>query len=207
MPSTIVTDKAKEVFGSLQQQLQGHAKDKAERIWSISSHCHFNHGFQFNSQSTAMQYTKQKTIGGRAWASIKLTNEPQEKALVLWANSSLGLLLHWWHANKQQAGRGNIGVSALESLPVLDVTKLSEEQLNIAVVIFDDMKRKELRPINEIANDAVRAELDTRLATEVLGFPPELVAEDGPLALLKQKLGLEPSINGGKKSKSVYMGN
>ncbi len=60
------------------------------------------------------------------------------------------------------------------------------------------MKHKELRPVNEIAKDVVRAEIDTRLATEVLGFPPDLVALDGPLALLRQKLALEPSIAGSK---------
>jgi hypothetical protein len=174
------------------------AQEKSKRIWAISSHCHFNHDFRFNSQSTAMQFTSRKTIGGRAWPSIKLDGAEQEKALTLWANSTFGLLLHWWHANKQQAGRGSIGVSALESLPVLDVTKLSKDALCKAVAIFDEMKHKELRPVNEIAQDSVRAEIDTRLATEVLGFPPELAAPDGPLALLRQKLALEPSINGGK---------
>ncbi|MDD5082239.1 MAG: hypothetical protein PHU08_02575 [Dehalococcoidales bacterium] len=173
---------------------------KAARIWAMASHCHFNRDFQFNAQSTAMQFTSKKTIGGRAWPSITLANAEQEKALVLWANSSLGLLLHWWHANKQQAGRGSIGVSALGSLPVLDVTKLSAEALSKAVAIFDDLKHKELRPVNEIAQDAVRAEIDTRLATEVLGFPPELTAPDGPIALLRQKLALEPSIAGTKVS-------
>jgi hypothetical protein len=174
------------------------AREKADRIWEISSHCHFNHDFRFNSQSTAMQFTSKKTIGGRAWPSIKLATVEYEKALVLWGNSSFGLLLHWWHANKQQAGRGSIGVSALASLPVLDVTKLSGEALARMVAIFDDMKYKELRPINELAQDTVRAEIDTRLATEVLGFSPELVAPDGPLALLRQKLALEPSITGSK---------
>jgi hypothetical protein len=171
---------------------------KADKIWAISSNCHFNTDFRFNSQSTAMQFTKKKTIGGRAWPSIKLANAEQEKALVLWANSSLGLLLHWWYANKQQAGRGSIGIMALESLPILDVTKLSIEALAKAVAIFDDLKHKELRPVNEIAQDAVRVEIDTRLTTEVLGFPPQLVAPDGPLALLRQKLTLEPSIAGSK---------
>jgi len=174
------------------------AREKAGRIWEISSHCHFNRDFRFNSQSTAMQFTNKKTIGGRAWPSIKLATIEHEKALVLWGNSSLGILLHWWHANKQQAGRGSIGVSALASLPVLDVTKLSGEALAKMVAIFDDTKYKELRPVNEIARDAVRAEIDTELAMEVLGFPPELVAPDGPLALLRQKLALEPSITGSK---------
>jgi hypothetical protein len=140
-------------------------------------------------------------MGGRAWPSIKLDSVEQEKALVLWSNSSLGLLLRWWHGNKQQAGRGSIGVSALALLPVLDVTKLSKEALVKAAAIFDEMKHKELRPVNEIAQDTVRAEIDTRLATEVLGFSNELVASDGPLALLRQKLALEPSITGSKQLK------
>jgi hypothetical protein len=174
------------------------ARDKVDRIWAISSHCHFNRDFRFNSQSTAMQFTSRRTIGGRAWPSISLNSADYEKALTLWANSSLGLLLHWWHANKQQAGRGSIGVSALDSLPVLDVTKLSKKTLSKAVAIFEDMKHRELRPVNEITGDSVRWELDVRLATEVLGFPSGLVKPDGPLALLRQKLALEPSISGGK---------
>jgi len=174
------------------------AQDKAVRIWATASHCHFNVDFRFNSQSTGMQFTSRKAMGGRAWPSIKLGSVEQEKALVLWSNSSFGLLLRWWHGNKQQAGRGSIGVSALALLPVLDVTKLSGEALAKMVAIFDDMKHKELRPVNEIAQDAVRAEIDTRFAMEVLGFPPELAAPDGPLALLRQKLALEPSITGSK---------
>jgi len=175
-------------------------KKKAVKIWATASHCHFNADFRFNSQSTAMQFTSKKTIGGTAWPSIGLANADQEKVLTLWGNSTLGILLHWWHANKQQAGRGRIGVAALASLPILDVTKLSKDALAKAVSIFDEMKDKGLLPVNEIAQDAVRAAIDTRLATEVLGFPPELVAPDGPLALLRQKLALEPSIAGSKLS-------
>ena len=145
-----------------------------------------------------MQFTSRRTIGGRAWPSIGLNSVDEEKALTLWANSSLGILLHWWHANKQQAGRGSIGVSALGSLAILDVATLSKEALSKAVAIFKDMKHRELRPVNEIEHDTVRQELDVRMTTEVLGFPSELVAPDGPLALLRQKLALEPSITGGK---------
>ena len=173
-------------------------RDKADRIWETASHCHFNRDFRFNSQSTAMQFASSRTIGGHAWPSINLNTPEQEKALIVWANSSLGLLLHWWHANKQQAGRGRIGVSALGSLPVLDVTTLSKEALSKAVAIFEDIKHRELRPINEIGHDPVRRELDVRMTTEVIGFLPELVAPNAPLALLRQKLALEPSITGGK---------
>ncbi len=125
------------------------AQEKASTILATASHCHFNRDFRFNSQSTAMQFTAIKTIGGMAWPSIILSNAEQEKTLTLWGNSTFGLLLHWWHVNKQQSGRGRSGVSALTSLPVLDVTKLSKDALSRAVAIFDDMKHRELRPVNE----------------------------------------------------------
>jgi hypothetical protein len=82
---------------------------------------------------------------------------------------------------------------------VLDVTRLTEEALAKLTAIFDDIKHKELCPVNEIALDDVWAEIDTKLATEVLGCPPGLVVLNGPLALLRQKLAFEPSITGLKK--------
>jgi len=108
--------------------------------------------------------------------------------------------LHWWQANKQQAGRGSIGVTGLADLPVLDVSKLTAESLTKTVDIFDNLKHKELRPINEIDMDSIRHEIDTRLFTEILGFPAELVEPGGPLDLVRKKLALEPSIAGGKIS-------
>jgi hypothetical protein len=172
--------------------------EKVASVWATASHCHFNRDFQFNSQSTGMQFTHRKTIGGRAWLSIQLASTQLEKALVLWANTTLGLLLHWWHANKQQSGRGNIGKATLASLPVLDVTALSPQQVERAVKIFDDLATKKLLPLHEIEHDPVRRELDTSFAREVLGMPDAVTAPGGPLELLRMKLGREPSVRGGK---------
>jgi len=116
----------------------------------------------------------------------------------LWGNSTFGLFIYWWHANKQQAGRGSILTTTLESLPVLDVAALTKTALSKAVATFDEMKHRDLKPFNEIDRDPVRAELDYRLANEVLGFPNRLLENDGPLDLLRRKLALEPSITGGK---------
>ncbi len=55
-----------------------------------------------------------------------------------------------------------------------------------------------LKPINEIAQDPVRAAINERLASEVLDFPPEITAPDGPMSLLRQKLAIEPSVAGSK---------
>ena len=172
---------------------------KVENIWDTASHCHFNRDFRFNSQSTGMQFTPRKTIGGRAWLSISLSSVEQEKALVVWANTSLGLLLHWWHANKQQSGRGSIGRSPLQTLPILDVTDLEPEPLAEAVKLFDAMSKQPLLPLHEIDRDPVRKKLDEAFARNVLKLPESILTSGGPLELLRKKLSREPSIRGSKK--------
>jgi hypothetical protein len=171
---------------------------KVATIWATASHCHFNHNFRFNSQSTAMQFTPRQTIGGRAWISIRLQKAEEEKALVVWSNTTFGLLLHWYHANKQQAGRGDIGRTALGHLPVLDVTALTPKRLKAASTIFDDFNAQQLRPLNELDKDTVRQELDARFAVEVLGLTAAAVQAGGPVELVRMKLAQEPSIRGGK---------
>ena len=141
---------------------------KVRKIWDAASHCHFNHDFGFNSQSTAMQFTPRKTIGGRAWLSIKLSSVDQEKALVLWANTSLGLLLYWWHANKQQPGRGMIPKTALQTLPILDVTALEPKLLAEAVQLFDAMSGQPLLPLHEIDSDPVRKKIRRSICTKCI---------------------------------------
>lgn len=171
---------------------------KVKSIWKSASHCHFNQNFRFNSQSTGMQFTPRRTIGGRAWLSIRLPTIEHEKALVLWANTSLGLLLHWWHSNKQQPGRGNIGKSALQNLPILDVTTLTSSQLTEAVNLFEAMSGQWLLPMHQIEQDAVRKELDEKFAQNVLGLAAPIIAPGGPLEILRMKLSREPSIRGQK---------
>ena len=173
---------------------------KVASIWNTASHCHFNRDFRFNSQSTGMQFTPRKTIGGRAWLSIRLSSVDQEKALVLWANTSLGLLLHWWHANKQQSGRGSIGKSMLQTLPTLDVTDLEPKLLAEAVKLFDAMSEQPLLPLHELNRDPIRRELDEAFARNILRLSEPILASGGPLELLRMKLSQEPSIRGSKKA-------
>jgi integrase len=172
--------------------------ERSKSVWATASKCHCNLDFRFNSQSTAMQFTLRRTIGGRAWRSIQASSDQQEKALVVWANTSLGLLLRWWHSNKQQSGRGNLSKSTLQTLPVLDVPALAPPNFEAAVKIFDEMCHKQLRPIHEIDKDATRKELDERFGREVLGLPESILAPGGALEVLRMKLAQEPSIRGNK---------
>src|SRR5207253_187667 len=75
-----------------------------------------------------------------------------------------------WHSNKQQSGRGSIGKSALQTMPILDVTALTPAQLAEAVRLFEAMSGAALLPVHEMDHDPVRRALDERFGREVLGW-------------------------------------
>ncbi len=177
---------------------QSVVENKVTQVLQTASHCHSNLDFQFDAQSTSMQFTKRKTIGGRAWLSIQLPTEKHEKSLVAWANTTLGLLMFWWHSSKQQRRRGILTKTTLQTLPVLDVTALDADQLQRAAQIFDETCRLPLKPLHELDQDENRKLLDRRFYGEVLGLPDAVLADGGPLDILRKKLCREPSIRGKK---------
>ena len=112
---------------------EGRAKQgreaRAAEIWETRSHAHHNRDFRFNSQPLAVAFTEDRTIGGRAWPNVKFESRTHEIAYSLWGNSTLGLVSYWWHSSRQQAGRGSMPISSIRTMPTLDVTQLSGDQL------------------------------------------------------------------------------
>jgi hypothetical protein len=82
-------------------------------------------------------------------------------------------------------------------MPILDVTKLTQGQLDVAEVIFEDMKSSQLLPANEAYHDNSRQELDHRVLIDMLGLPRSVLE---PLDLLRLKWCSEPSVHGGKRT-------
>ncbi len=171
---------------------------RAAEIWDTRSHAHYSADFRFNSQPLSVAFTEDQTIGGTAWANLQFANRELEIAHTLWGNSTLGLLLYWWHSSRQQSGRGRMPITAIRTMPTLDVTSLSDAQLQTAETIFDEMRDREFLPANEAYRDDSRKELDRRVLTEMLGLPTTILA---PLDLLRLKWCSEPSVHGGKSTK------
>ena len=168
---------------------------RADEIWETRSHTHFNADFRFNSQPLQVAFTEDRTIGGSAWPNVQFERRELEVAHALWGNSTLGLLGFWWHASRQQTGRGRNTVTSIRTMPTLDVTKLSQDQLSIAEQIFEDMRDREFLPANEAYRDDSRKELDRRVLVDLLGLPEPILE---PLDLLRLKWCSEPSVHGGK---------
>jgi len=170
----------------------------ADAVWNTRSTLHFNLDFGLSANSLAACVTPVETIGGRAWPNVRPHNKTHEAAIVLWANSTPGLLL-WWHCgSRQQAGRASLTISRLPDLPVLDTRALSAKQHRLAARIFNRFKRKPFLPANEAYHDKNRHALDRALLVELLGLPESILQ---PLDLLRRKWCLEPSVHGGKKTR------
>ena len=80
-------------------------------------------------------------------------------------------------------------------LPVLDFRALTEEQLLMAEMIFDEFRDKELKPAYLADADPNRALLDRRVVCDLLGFNQDTYEAVRRLAA---KWCAEPSVHGGK---------
>ena len=173
-------------------------ESRAGEIWETRSRAHHNRDFRFNSQPLAAAYTEDETIGGRAWPNLKFVNPSQEIAHTLWSNTTLGIICYWHHSSRQQSGRGSMPITAIRTMPTLDIRQLTDAQLAAANLIFADMRAAPFLPANEAYQDPTRRELDTRVLTEILELPAEIAAD--PLTLLRPKWCSEPSVHAAKKT-------
>lgn len=142
-------------------------------------------------QRVAAVLTESPMLAISSWITL-VFKEPahgKEEALCLWLNSTPGLLLRILNSNRPYLGRSRLPHELARVLPVLDVNTLSETQLEAAATLYGDLKTKELRGFTDIANDPVRAELNTRLCREVLDLDPSAVDA------LTRKLANEPTLH------------
>ncbi len=137
-------------------------------------------------------------IGGRAWPSFILHRREWAEAIILWANTTLGLMSFWWKGSRQHQGRVSMTLSRLPRLPVLDPRALSDSQIRDARKVFAQFRRRPLLPANEAYRDEVRADLDRAVLSDLLGLPEEAL---GSLRLLRDQWCAEPSVHGGKATR------
>ena len=126
---------------------------KAAVAWATASRAHVNRDFRFNSQPLTAAFTERESMGGRAWPNVRFPDSRFDYAFTLWSNSTLGLLLYWWHSNRQHSGRGTTTIRNVESLPVLDLRALSEEQLRTSEAIFSELRDMDLKPAYLLVDD------------------------------------------------------
>lgn len=187
---------------------QGHSvlqkEDEASELWKTATRLHFNLDYRFTSQPLAACLTEERTLGGTAWPSFTLhpEEEREEKMewvypVLLWANSTLGLMSFYITGTRNQKGRSRLTVSRLPELPVLDPRQLSRQQLAASEDIFNRLKDKEFQQANMADQDPTRRELDETLLCELLGHPPPKVLDR--LEVIREQWCNEPHLHSGRR--------
>ena len=123
-------------------------------------------------QRLAAVRTPEPMLGVRSWTTVNLKSDRSgsEEAMCLWLNSTPGPTpANLPRKIARTLGRSGLPHELMRSLPLLNVDALSEEQLQRARVLFEELKNKTLHGFSRLATDPVRRELDRRLLAEVLG--------------------------------------
>ena len=176
-------------------------ESKADYFWSeYSSRLCFNRDFGLSSQPLSACLTSTPVLGGRAWPSFRCHDSQHEVPLVLWMNTTFGLISHWFTGTRQQRGRSLLSILLVPALGVLDVRKLSKSQLELSQKIFEQFSDVELLPANEAWRDEGRMALDQAVLVEMLNQSSEIMES---LAILRTKWCSEPSVHGGKGTRPL----
>jgi N-6 DNA Methylase len=144
-----------------------------ERLWPIT-HRVLAIGFDTN------------VLGNTWWAlSTVILSADQIKALSLWLNSSLSLLLYFSRRVATRSAWMQMKKPAWEAMPVLDVTALSEHQLMALAAAYDALASEQLEALAKLDYDPNRRRIDDALSA-VLGLPS--------LAPIRELLAREPGL-------------
>jgi hypothetical protein len=132
----------------------------------------------------------EKEVLGNTWWALKphdLKSE-QRKALLLWLNSSLSILLFFGRRVITQGAWMQMKQPAWETMPVLDVRSLSSKQLKKLSGSYDALSIQHIDSISSLNSDIVRGQIDKAISS-VLEIPdPAFVRE-----LLDREPGLSAS--------------
>lgn len=174
--------------------IPGQPDKRIKRVWRTASHVHIRSHLRTTSESLCFSYSDDPVIGGNLWPSVCV--EPKyAKALVLWGNSTLGILCRWQLSGKQHLGRSLMGLSDTRLIPVPDFSAMARSVLGNLDAGFDELCDVRLDTIMNMWRDANRRSVDSAVLA-ALGAS----GLEGELGKLRKALCREPTINGGSPS-------
>jgi len=174
---------------------------EVNRLWRLAGRVHIAKEFRLNTQRAAAVWSPKKMLGVRSWNTLKIHfQEPaaaREKALILWLNSTLGILLSITHANRPYPGRIDTPLAGLRELPVLDVRTLSAVACEEANLLWKEVSQSALLPFSRANDDSTRQKIDRLFAKKILKLPDNAIDE---IAGLRKRMGAESIVRGTRKA-------
>lgn len=147
---------------------------------------------RWTSQALLVAMTKHDAMGGSAWTALENNDIRVCKAFALWANSTLGMMVHWTQGQRTHAGRSRTQIGALGQIPCPKLDRIGGDKLDFAAASFDELASRQLLPACQAHADDTRREIDAAVV-RMLGLPQGANESVDELRLLWCS---EPSVHG-----------
>lgn len=142
----------------------------------------------------------EKEVLGNTWWALRPQNlnRQQQKALLLWLNCSLSLLLVFGRRVVTQGAWMQVKQPAWESMPVLDIRALSANQLATLEADYNAFSCEGLESLAQLKTDPVRCNIDAAIS-RVLGIPD--------LQSIRELLEREPGLTSNEIAPRTILGD
>ncbi len=161
---------------------------KVEALWPKAGRVMIGERLRLNTQRL-IAVRLAKNVLSNVWWPVAfnkgIKNDKMEKSLVLWLNSTLGLLNQLASREETEGAWVDFKKPVLTRMPVLDVRTLTTKQLDALADAYDEYAHQELQPFPHMATDPVRAAMDKSIA-RALKLPD--------LSPLREMLAREPVV-------------
>lgn len=151
--------------------LKGRPFRDPAQVWSKAGKVLLSAKLRLNTQRLIAIGLSEPVLGNTWWEmdTSKLTEE-QIKSLLLFLNSTFGIALYFARRVVTKGALTSQKKPAWESMPVLNVRKLSGKQLKDLASVYAKLAQQPLKPIFQLAADKTRIAIDNALC-DVIGLP------------------------------------
>lgn len=161
---------------------------KVEDLWPLAGNVLIAEKLRMDTQQL-LAVRIDKRVLSNVWWSFALNETTDktafEKTLVLWFNSSFGILMLLLNREETEGTWLGFKKPTLATQPVLDLSKLTPEQLQTLSATYDRVADKELLSFPQMNKDDVRAEIDKAIQ-DAFGLPD--------ISILRTLLAREPVV-------------
>jgi hypothetical protein len=169
------------------EPIPGRKLKNATSVWSKAGKTLLVSRLRTNTHRIIAAGHPKKVLGNTWWGfDDSGLSEDQRKSLLLWLNSTLGILSYYGRRAITEGAWMQMKKPAWSSMPVLDVRALPKAKLTALSKVYDDIAIKELAPIAQLNVDKVRQEIDAAIC-KALGLPD--------LGAIRDLLAREPGLS------------
>lgn len=158
----------------LSEPLPGRNLRRVEDLWPRAGKIMVAQRIRLNTKRLTAVRMRRKALADVWWplsllSSLRNQNDI-EKALVLWFNSTLGLIFLIGMREETEGAWVQYKKPILLSMPVLDVRELGSTKLQALSEVYDALSNRTLKVIPELHTDETRREIDTAFC-QILEIP------------------------------------